>query len=65
MTNQKDKRKMKSMKPHVPRLIEFSNDVEKNPGPPKMIKTVSRELQGSQLETKMDQQAQDAAKARA
>lgn len=38
MTNQKDKRKMKSMKPHVPRLIEFSNDVEKNPGPPKMIK---------------------------
>ena len=38
MTNQKDKRKIKSMKPYVPRLIESSNDVEKNPGPPKMIK---------------------------
>ena len=29
---------MKSMKPYVPRLIESSNDVEKNPGPPKVIK---------------------------
>ena len=38
MTNQKDRRKMKSMKPYVPRLIESSNDVEKNPGPPKVIK---------------------------
>ena len=39
MTNQKDRRrKMKSMKPYVPRLIESSNDIEKNPGPPKIIK---------------------------
>ena len=38
MTNQKERRKMKSLKPYVPRLIESSNDVEKNPGPPKVIK---------------------------
>ena len=38
MTNSKDRRKMKSMQPHIPRLIESSGDVEKNPGPPKMIK---------------------------
>ena len=38
MTNPKDRRKMKSNQPYVPRLIESSNDVEKNPGPPKMIK---------------------------
>ena len=24
--------------PHIPRLLELSNDVEKNPGPPKIVR---------------------------
>ena len=37
MANDKNRHKVKST-PHIPRLIESSNDVEKNPGPPKVIK---------------------------